>query len=189
MTKLDFLEKLYKGLSALPKSEREASMTFYSEMIDDLIEEGYSEEDAVSKIGSVEDIISQISADAPPPEKKKKTTRRLRGREIILLILGAPLWIPLMITGFTIMLSIYISVWAIIVSVWAVFASVTGCALGGFLGGLVLCIFHFPLSGAILIASGFILAGISILMFFTSLLLTKLMIKFSKLIFTSRRCA
>ena len=51
MTKLEFLESLEKGLSGLPKNDIDERIAFYSEIIDDRIEEGLSEEDAVSKIG------------------------------------------------------------------------------------------------------------------------------------------
>ena len=65
MTKLEFLESLEKGLSGLPKNDIDERIAFYSEIIDDRIEEGLSEEDAVSKIGKIDEVISQIIADTP----------------------------------------------------------------------------------------------------------------------------
>lgn len=47
MNKQEFLVKLRKGLSGLPKEDIEERLTFYSEMIDDRMEEGLSEEEAV----------------------------------------------------------------------------------------------------------------------------------------------
>lgn len=51
MTKQEFLTQLEENLLGLPQNEIEERIIFYSEMIDDKIEEGYSEEDAVSKTG------------------------------------------------------------------------------------------------------------------------------------------
>ena len=65
MNKREFLARLRKELSGLPQSDREERLAFYSEMIDDRMEEGLSEEDAVSAVGSVEEIAAQIVADFP----------------------------------------------------------------------------------------------------------------------------
>ncbi len=51
MSKQEFLAQLKDGLSGLPQSDIEERVAFYEEMIDDRIEEGLSEEQAVSEIG------------------------------------------------------------------------------------------------------------------------------------------
>ena len=54
MNKQAFLERLRKALSGLPPKEQEERITFYSEMIDDRMEEGLSEEEeAVASIGTI----------------------------------------------------------------------------------------------------------------------------------------
>ena len=60
MTKLEFALELTGPLSFLPWEETEERVNFYSEMIDDRMEEGFSEEEAVAQIGSVEEIAAQI---------------------------------------------------------------------------------------------------------------------------------
>ena len=60
MTKQEFLAKLEILLSGLTEEEISERIGFYSEMIDDRIEEGLSEEEAVSLIGSVEEVAAQI---------------------------------------------------------------------------------------------------------------------------------
>ena len=65
MSKQEFLVQLRKGLSGLPQDDIEERLTFYSEMIDDRMEEGLSEEDAVYEIGDIDELISQIVADIP----------------------------------------------------------------------------------------------------------------------------
>ena len=47
MSKQEFLAQLRKGLSGLPKEDLEERLTFYSEMIDDRIDDGMAEEEAV----------------------------------------------------------------------------------------------------------------------------------------------
>ena len=65
MTKHDFLELLEEKLSGLPEKELAERLPFYGEMIDDRMEEGLSEEEAVAAIGNVEDIVSQVLEDTP----------------------------------------------------------------------------------------------------------------------------
>ena len=139
MTKLEFLESLEKGLSGLPKNDIDERIAFYSEIIDDRIEEGLSEEDAVSKIGKIDEVISQIIADTPINKlvkEKIKPKRNLRVWEIILLILGSPIWLSLFIAFFAVILSIYVAIWSIVIALWSVFVSVVACAFGAVLSGI-----------------------------------------------------
>ena len=63
MNKKEFLEQLQKELAGLPQKELEERLAFYDEMIDDQMEEGRSEEDAVSNMGTVQGVAEQIIAD------------------------------------------------------------------------------------------------------------------------------
>ena len=65
MSKQEFLAALRNGLAGLPQEDIEERIGFYSEMIDDRMEEGLSEEEAVAQIGPVEDVIEQIIGDTP----------------------------------------------------------------------------------------------------------------------------
>ena len=65
MNKQEFLAGLQKGLSGLPQEDVEERLTFYGEMLDDRMEEGLSEEEAVAAAGSVEEIVGQVVADIP----------------------------------------------------------------------------------------------------------------------------
>ena len=46
MSKQEFLEQLRRGRSGLPREDIEERLTFYSEMLEDRMEEGLSEEEA-----------------------------------------------------------------------------------------------------------------------------------------------
>ena len=180
MTRSEFIKKLKKSLSHLPRQEIKERISFYNEMIDDLMEEGYSEEEAVSKIGPIEETISNVPT-------VKKASKRLRAWEITLLILGFPLWFPLLLAAFSIILSVYISIWAIIISQWACFASLVACALGGVLSGILFTLLGMRLTGTVMIASALVCAGLSILFFFLCRILTRLLLTLTKTIFTRKR--
>ena len=60
MNKSEFLSELRTRLKGLPQNEIEERLSFYGEAIDDRIEEGVPEEDAVLEIGSIDDIVAQI---------------------------------------------------------------------------------------------------------------------------------
>ena len=65
MNKREFLEQLKKELSGLPQSDIEDRLTFYGEMIDDRTEEGMTESEAVSGVGTVKEVAAQILSDIP----------------------------------------------------------------------------------------------------------------------------
>ena len=79
MNKHEFLQKLEALLAGLSTKEKEEQLTFYREMIEDRIEDGLSEEEAVQAIGSAEAIAAQILSEASFVPGKPK--RRLKGWE------------------------------------------------------------------------------------------------------------
>ena len=72
MTKVKFLMLMHEKLAGLPRDEVEERLTFYCEMIDDRIEEGLTEEEAVAAVGSVEEISAQITSELSPEKKPEK---------------------------------------------------------------------------------------------------------------------
>ena len=181
MTKQEFLKQLEVGLNGLPQEEIDERVVFYSEMIDDLIDEGLSEEDAVAKIGSVEEVVTQIVVDNHYSKQSSATPKRkLRAWEIALLIIGAPVWGSLLITTVAVALSLYASLWAVIVSLWAVFVSLIACSLGGAVYGLVIICQGHALPGLAAIAAGIISAGLSIFGFFGCKAVTNCTVLFTK---------
>lgn len=78
MTKIEFLNDLRKRVSHLPQGEIEKSITFYSEMIDDRMEDGISEESAVNDLGNIEKIVQEIELDMPFTTLMKNKIRTSR---------------------------------------------------------------------------------------------------------------
>ena len=65
MTKTEFLLRLREMLSELPQEDVAERLVFYGEMIDDRMEDGLTEDEAVSGIGQPERIAQQILAETP----------------------------------------------------------------------------------------------------------------------------
>lgn len=168
MTKQEFLAQLRKKLSGLPPKDIEEHLSFYGEMIEDRMEDGLSEEDAVSAVGSVNEIAAQIIADIPLAKLAKeriKPKRQLGVWEIVLLALGSPLWLSLGVAAVAVVLSVYVCLWSVIVSAWAVFGSLAACFLGFVLAGIIFACSGNTLSGIAVIAAGLVCAGVSVLAF------------------------
>lgn len=169
MSKQEFLEQLRKGLSGLPQDDIEERLTFYSEMIEDRMEEGLSEEDAVAAAGSVDEIVAQVIADTPLAKIAKeriKPKRRLKGWETVLLVLGSPIWFSLAVAAFAVLFSLYVSLWAVIISLWAVFVSLAACSVGGVLACVIFAAGGNGASGVAMLAAGLVCAGLSIFLFY-----------------------
>ena len=169
MTKRNFLAALQKQLTDLPNEEVEERLAFYSEMIDDRIEEGSTEEAAVAGVGSVDAIAAQILAELPRTKQKKAkptSNKRLRAWEIVLLAVGSPIWLSLAIAAFAVLLALYAVLWSLVISLWAVFVSLAAGAIGGVAAGAVVAISGHPLSGIATVGAGLVCAALAILFFF-----------------------
>ena len=73
MNKTEFLVELREKLSGIPQNEVSDRLVFYGEMIDDRVEDGLTEEEAIAEIGTVEEIASQILSEVPVTEPVKVT--------------------------------------------------------------------------------------------------------------------
>ena len=169
MNKQEFIAALRAELRGLPTQDVEDRVDFYIEMIDDRMEDGLSEDEAVFAIGSVEVIASQIIADIPFSKIAKDKLipkHRLKAWEIVLLALGSPIWLSLAIAAFAVILSLYVSLWSVIVSFWAAFVSVVACTLGGAVSGIYFITTANTFTGIALIGVVIAAAGLSVFMFF-----------------------
>lgn len=183
MYKQEFLSALKEKLSGLPQADIEERLTFYGEMIDDRMEEGLSEEEAVNAIGPVDEVVSQIVAETPLTKivkEKIKPKRKMRAWEIVLLILGFPLWFPLLVAAAAVLFSLYVVLWSLLISLWAVelalWASALACAVGSI--GLFITKQPIPAFGAL--GAALILASLSIFLFFGCKTASKGIVKLTK---------
>ena len=165
MTKLNFLLALHKRLSDLPQAEVEERLGFYSEMIEDRMEEGLSEEEAVAAVGSVEEIAAQIATEIPTKKEKNRPKKERKAWKTVLLIAGSPIWGALLIAAAAVVFALYISLWAVVVALWAAFGGVCGCTFGGLAASLV-CFFYGAGSAFAMLGMTFVCAGLSIFLFY-----------------------
>ncbi len=166
MNKQEFLCELKARLSGLPRDDIDERLSFYTEMIDDRMEEGLSEEAAVSGIGSVDEIASQIAAELPLAKIIKnsaKPRRALKPWETVLLVLGSPLWVTLLLAVLAVILAAYAVAWAFIAFLWAVEVALAACSLEGIIS------FFWDrgnaLSAIAMLGAGVFCAGLSIFVF------------------------
>jgi len=192
MNKQEFLTRLRVGLSVLPQEDAEERLSFYAEMIEDRKEEGLSEQEAVSAIGSADEVVAQIIADTPLTQlvkQKLKSPKRRSSWSIVLIVLGSPIWFSLLIAAFAVALSLYVSLWAVVICLWAVFASLVGCFIGGLAAGVGYLAYGHILSGLSLMAAGLVCAGLSILCFFGCRAMTRLVANLGKqMVLWLKRC-
>ena len=134
MRKDEFLNELRSKLKGLPSKDIDDRISFYSEMIDDRIDEGKSEEEAVAEIGSVDDVVNDIAKDTPLVtlvKEKVKPNHTLQAWEIVLIILGFPLWFPLVLVGIILILVFYLLIWVFVIVSYAVELSFVAGSVGG----------------------------------------------------------
>lgn len=169
MNKQEFLAELRKGLHGLPQNDIEERLTFYNEMIDDRMEEGLTEDAAVSEVGTVNEVISQIVTETPLSKivkEKVRPKRTLRVWEIVLLALGSPIWLSLLIAAFAVIFAVYVTAWSVIVALWASELALAVSSIGSILSAVI---FAFQVNGIVAIAvlgAGIAFAGLSIFLFF-----------------------
>lgn len=186
MKRVEFLKELKARLWALPEADIQCSLDYYSEMIDDRMEDGLGEDEAVAAVGDLEEIVAQILQETPrppvvvePAKKAKPTKDNTKLWLILLLILGSPVWIPLAASAAATVLSVYVSLWTVVIVLYVVAVALVAAAIGCIIG----CFFMIGKFGAILVAVGaaLVCAGLGILLFMLGNLAAKGMVALTKL--------
>lgn len=188
MTKNEFLTELRAALEGLPEEDVEKSLEYYSEMIDDRVEDGLPEEEAVAALGSIEDIKTQILKDIPITKiikEKVKPKRSLSGLEITLLIVGFPIWLPLLISVAAVIFSVYVTLWSVIVVLYSVDLVFFAGAIAGVLGSIPILFIGNISAVLLLLGSGLVCAGLGILWIFVCVGATKAIVWLTKVFFKS----
>ena len=181
MTKVEFVKELKKQLKGLSETEINERINFYTEIIDDKIEEGMTEEEAVAGLGSIDDVVIEIAGETnlyKIIKNKMKPKRKLSALEVVLLILGFPLWFPLLVTALVLCLVGYILIWTLVIVMYSIELAFIVCFVAGiaaFVMSLLKGNFYLTYLGTI-IAS----LGLMILFFYVSKVVTVLTFRFTK---------
>lgn len=183
MTKAEFISALRARLSGLPEADIDRSADYYSEMIDDCVEDGMSEEAAVASLGPLDDIVSQILMDTPLPRLVKarvKPSGSLQAWQIVLIVLGAPVWLGLLVAAVSIIFSVYGVIWSIAFSLFVVTLTLGVTAIALICGSVTALFLARPLTALAVFGTALFLAGTAILMFLGSVALAKLFVKLGR---------
>lgn len=171
MTKQQFDSMLRQKLNGLPAEDIERSADFYAELIEDRMEEGMSEEEAVAALGDAAEIAAGILADTPIQKlirEKVRPKRKMKAWEIVLLVLGSPLWISMILAAVSCIAAVYICLWTVVIAFYAAAAAL----LLGFPVGICTGIYFMTqgkiASGFFMIGAGICAGGLAVFVYFLS---------------------
>ena len=176
MNKQEFLTELKSALSGLPDEEAEERIAFYDEMIDDRIEEGLSEEIAIAQIGSVDSIVSQIITDYPLAKLFKERIKPKRVRpawKTALIVIGFPLWFPILAAVAVIACAFYFLLCSLILCLWAIELALIACAFAGMIISAFYFIRGYTMNGVAFLGAGLFCSGVSIFVFMSCVAASK----------------
>ena len=86
--------------------------------------------------------------------------------KVLLIVLGAPIWLSLLISAFAVAISV-------VVSLWAVFVALAASALGGVVGALWCLFTGYAATALAFFAAALVCCGLSILMFYVCIQASK----------------
>ena len=184
MTKKEFFNELESRLQGLPKSEIDERINFYDEMIQDMMEEGKTEEEAIQSFGGVDEVVLSIAGKTKMTSLVKERIRpkkRISAFGIVLIILGFPIWLPLLIV-FSVLVGVgYMLLWVLILVTYTIEAALI-ISVGGSLLAVAFQLrdgtFFYPNIGVAILV-----AGLGCLFFPVCIAATKANIKITKKIF------
>ena len=185
MKKQEFITKLEEKLCRLPKKEVDERLSFYNEIIEDKMEDGLTEEQAVAEIGSIDEVVNQIIAEIPLSKivkEKVKSNGKISGLTITLLCVGFPVWFPLLISAIAVFFSLYVVLWSLVICAFAVEVSFFAGVIYGIVCGVYYCIIGKALSGLAFVGCAIALIGLTIFAYYLCKIAVKGTLKLTKTI-------
>ena len=176
MQKIEFLALLRQRIAILPPREIEQTVEYYSEMIDDYIESGYTSEEAVAKMGGVDNVAAQVLAGEQTPAYDAYVVQKRKKNGLLwLVILGFPLWFPLLITAFCLVLTAAIALLTLaMVTPWSLVVSFGASAIALFAAAPAVLVGEGLAALALTVGAALILAALCILSTMAALHLSRL---------------
>ena len=177
MSRDAFIGELRHRMAGLPQQTVERTVEYYGELIADSVEDGLTEEEAVARLGSLDEIVASVVKDTPLTQivqtrVQEGTKKGISGWVILLLVLGAPVWLPLLIAALAVLFALFIALWAVVIALWAVVAAVILTGLAAMVAGVVeLCRLHLA-QGLVLLGGGLVCLGLCALLFLLMKLIT-----------------
>lgn len=180
MNKIDFLDNLQNALTGLPGDDMQKTIDYYSEMIDDAVEEGEDEQAVIERLGSIEDIAEKVINETPLSRfvREDMKKRNMSAEVIILLIVSSPLWLVFLVTAFAVGFSLYIAVWSVVLSFFVIFGALAISAAAMLVVSPFLLAVR-PLKAMFAFGAALLCAGLSVFLFYLSVYSAKMVIKFT----------
>lgn len=186
MNKKSFLEMLKNRISHLPHSDVEKAITFYSESIDDRIEDGMSEIEAIESLGDIQEIADNIEQSISIPilvkEKIKESHNKSSNKAlwITLIVLGSPIWGSIAFAVISVIFSIYLAIGSVIFSIYAVIASTIFSGGCGLVAGVIEGVTSSLVSGVMMIGIALSILGLGLIAINPMNYITMKLIKLNK---------
>ena len=167
MNRYEFLYELKQKLFQLPESEIEKHIAYYEEMIDDRMEDGMTEEEAVASLEDVSVIAERILQDTPIVTLVKTTVKPKNGwntAAVIAAIIGSPVWVAILIALVAVVVCVVIALWAVVVVIGAVVVALVAVGILLLISPIFMMSSGLP-TAMICFAAGLCLVGIALLGF------------------------
>ena len=165
MSKADFLRLLERALAQLSEEERQKNLEYYSELLDDMMEEGMTEAEATAKLGSPNQIAESILQEMP---LGKLVSTRMKPKSgwtplaIVLAVVGSPVWVPLLLATVAIVLAVFVSIWALGFAAVAVVLGLAVAVVATPIIAIRAATLTLPV-GLLLLGAGLVLLGLCVL--------------------------
>ena len=190
MNKQQFIDALTSRLAYLPLEETEKFIDFYLEAIDDRVEDGMSEEEAVAAMGDIDSVVHAIEAEIPlstiVKQRVKSSRERARSERaggghsawwIVLAVIGSPVWLTVACVLAAMVIAVFAVVLAVIAAVFAVLVAL-GASAAVMLVYSVTRLFVAGLFPALLcLGIAMIMAGLTTALLWPCVMLAKIMLK------------
>ena len=189
MSRDAFIGELRHRMAGLPQEIVDRTVEYYSELVADSVEDGLSEEEAVSRLGSIDEIVANVVKDTPLTQivqtrVQEKKAKGVSAWVIVLLVLGAPVWLPLLIAGLVVILALFIALWAVVIALWAAVAAVILTGIAAMAGGVIELVRMHLAQGLVLLGGGLVCLGLCALLYLLMKLITVGTVKLCKWIWT-----
>lgn len=160
MTKSTFMSILKKKLERLPKEELYNITNYYEEYFQD---SDKSEDEVIAELGSPSIIASEILSDYAISDRGNDLSLPNKILMAILAILAAPIGIPLIIVGITILFSIGVCIFSFLIAISAAILAIIFSGFACFVTAFAVILIS-PAISCFYIGSGLVITGISMLL-------------------------
>ena len=174
MTRNEFISSLSARLHSIPEAEKNKALDWDSELICDRMEE-MPEADAVSGIGSVDEIADEIlsqyrqnttavhSSDSTEPQSRRSPDKGVNTALVIFAaVVLSPIWLPLLIVGLSLALIAVVLVWCAVVTVGVMLVSAAAVGAVGLVYGFWALFVINPAYGLLVLGTALISAGLTL---------------------------